>query len=943
MGSRSPSPLPGVAATTAAAGAAIPLHGRDEELETIAALLEAPRHGAGGALVIVAGPGLGRTALLEAALRRAGPGFRMLGTRGVRQERALPLSGLHRLLGPISESIRRLPAPQAAALAPVTGAGGDRGADSFVLYGAVCGLLAEASRSGPLLCWADDAHRLDRVSQEALAFAARRLAGDPVVMLFTARAGSAVAGRDALADIPRLRLTGVGEAAARRILADRTAGAPPVDLPADLAGELLELADGNPLALVELVAALTREQLSGEAPPPLALPSWSRLRGFYRRRCLGLSEGARRLLLMAVADDRLNLDTLARAAARAGIDMRELEAVQAAGLVRIEDEAVRVPSRPARSSLYADALPAERRAAHTALAAVLDPGWDRLRRSRHLAAAAAAAGAPDRRIADELAAAADGARDFAEASLARERAAALSPDPEVRAERLVAAAADAWTAGRPGRARILLRQAGPFIRNRRLRGLAGLLAGEMELRGGIPAVAARTLTQAADRLGGADPALAATALLWAGEAACAAGDRRFHLAVAGRAAALRPAGGPLTELMSDHLAGMAAGLRGRHEEAVVLLRRVLERAEPADDCATMNWASLAALALGADRRAQGLATRALAAARARGLANAVPWTLWVLAQAELFLGRHQAAMAVATEGLRLARAAGQPGCATDHLATLALLSAFHGDEDTATRHLAGISADVSRRGPVRAEAIASWARACLEIADDRPADAADRLLRMAGAGPAYPVVRVLATPHFVEAAVRSGRRATALRALEVFERWAEGTRSPVRLALAHRCRALLAEGDGDGTVEERFGAALRLHRHGGSAFELARTEFLYGHWLRRRRRPRDAREHLRSALRIFQDYDAERWADRARAELRAAGDTAERTASSVARGLGELTAQQEQVARLVAEGATNREIAARLGLSHRTIDHHLRNVFSRLGIRSRVELARLFG
>jgi DNA-binding NarL/FixJ family response regulator len=203
---------------------------------------------------------------------------------------------------------------------------------------------------------------------------------------------------------------------------------------------------------------------------------------------------------------------------------------------------------------------------------------------------------------------------------------------------------------------------------------------------------------------------------------------------------------------------------------------------------------------------------------------------------------------------------------------------------------------------------------------------------------AHPVVHVMATPHFVEAAVRSEETTGARQALEVFDRWATSTRNSVRLALSHRCHALLA-GD-DAEADEHFREALRLHARGDAAFELARTELLYGHRLRRGRKPRAAREHLRNALQIFAYYDAEHWTEHARAELRAAGEPAGETAAP--EGAGRLTTQQREIARLAAEGATNREIAARLVLSHRTVDHHLRNVFVRLGIRSRVELARFF-
>jgi DNA-binding CsgD family transcriptional regulator len=961
MGSRRPSVLSGADGMSVATGGPAVLHGRDHELEVLGTLLDRTLAGHGGALLIVAEPGLGRTALLDAAVRRAGPGFRTLGTRGIRQERAVPFAGLHQLLRPVAARIRWLPAPQADALAPVAGERRERAADALTLYGAVCGLLAETSLSGPVLCWVDDVEWLDRVSLAALAFTARRLTHEPVVMVFSAGDDHPrAAGPDPLADIPSLTLTGLDEAAGLGVLEDRTGGV----LPAELAGELLELACGRPLALVEFAEALTPGQLSGEAPPPRALPACSRLRGLYRRRFLRLPRAARRLALMAVADDRLDLDTLVRAAAQADIDLGALEPVLAAGLVRLDGQAVEVPNQLIRSCLYADAALAERHAAHAVLATVLDREWERSRRSWHLAAVA---GEPDGRLADELVAAAVAARrsgHLAESSRVWQRAAVLSPTMEARAERLIEAASDAWTAGRPRRAHALLRQVRPIAGTPELLGLAGLLRGEIELRDGIPAVGGRMLVEAADRLAGADRALAVRALARAGEAARITGDGHSCLAIAERAAALGGADeSPLVKLMLDHIAGMAATFQGRHEDAVAQLGRVLENADltgdmtgdTTEDCAAKTWASLAALTLGDDQRAQCLATQAVGAAREQGVVAPVPWALWALAQSELFLGRYPAALATSLEGLRLARAAGQANCAMDHVATIALLAAFQGDKETATRHLRDISGEVNRRGLARADAMGSWALACLDLVEDRPADAVGRLVPMAGAGPVHSVVRILATPHFVEAAVRCGRGGSSVRALRLYEGWAAGTRSPARLALAQRCRALLADGTraggaGDEKVEEHFGAALLLHRHGDSAFELARTEFLYGHWLRRRRRPSAAREHLRNALLTFQLYDAGQWADRARAELRAAGDTAPpgvgdaapSGAPGAAGGIDALTAQQEQIARLVAEGATNREIAARLGLSHRTVDHHLRNVFTRLGIRSRVELARLF-
>ncbi|MEU6754393.1 helix-turn-helix transcriptional regulator, partial [Spirillospora sp. NPDC046719] len=233
---------------------------------------------------------------------------------------------------------------------------------------------------------------------------------------------------------------------------------------------------------------------------------------------------------------------------------------------------------------------------------------------------------------------------------------------------------------------------------------------------------------------------------------------------------------------------------------------------------------------------------------------------------------------------------------------------------------------------------------------DRPGDAAARLRLPGGAGLAHPLARLLAAPHLVEALAYTGHRQRAARAAEDFTRWADATRTPGRLALARRCAALLAERDDEAAAH--YTEALRLHESADAVFELARTELLFGARLRRGRRPRAAREHLRTALRIFERYGAVPWTGQARAELRAAGDAGpapdpEAAAPRTAAGPGEppaltgLTAQQAHIARMVAEGATNREIAARLLLSPRTIDHHLRNVFTRLGIRSRVELARM--
>ncbi|MGI5224557.1 AAA family ATPase [Actinoallomurus sp. CA-142502] len=931
------------------------LRGRDDQLAVLEDLLARARAGRGGALSVLAEPGMGKTALLEWAVHRAGLDFRTLGIRGIRQESSLALAGLHRLLGPVADRIGCLPGRQAEVLRRVFD--GDGTADAFTLCTAVHALLARAAGDGPLLCWIDDVHWLDRPSLDAMAFAARRLGDAPVVMLFAAHNEHVTTPeRDRLAGIPRLPLPPLDETASTQVLADRCL----IGVTEDLAAGLTELTGGNPLALVEMAAALTPGQLSGDEPPPETLPPGSRLRAVYRRRFFRLSPDARRLALLAVADDRLDGRTLTRAAAVARLDLRELEAVRAWGLVRVDGESITVPSPVIRGALYADAPLSERNAVHELLASVLDDDRQRARRVWHRAALACEAN--DALAAELCAAAAEAgaAGRYTDSSRAWQRAATLTRDPDEQANVLLAAATDAWLAGRSRRARSLVRRLAPAARQGPLRGRADLLRGEIELRDGRPAAGRRLLLDAADRLAGHDRRSAVVALAYAGEASCLNGDLRRYLAIAERAAALRGRHEPPdTELLFAHFEGMSATYRGRHQEAVEPLRRTVRLADATDDCAAKVWAGMAAQMLGDDQRTHELAGEAVRLSIGPDAA-VKPWALAYLALADLWLGRYPSATAHSMEGLRLARAAGQENHAIDHLATMALLAALQGDKDTARVRLDAVSDAAARRVLARPGAFTTWALACLELIEERPADAAGRLRLMSPPSPeewpgaracrfarsdslmartwhAHPVVHVMATPHFVEAAVRCDERTGARQALEVFDRWAASTRNAVRLALSHRCHALLARDDAE--ADEHFREALRLHQRGDSAFEMARTELLYGRRLRRGRKPRAAREHLRNALQIFEYYEAEHWTESARAELRAAGETAP---ASVPKGAEELTTQQHQIARLAAEGATNREIAARLFLSHRTVDHHLRNVFVRLGIRSRVELARFF-
>ncbi|WP_238432835.1 helix-turn-helix transcriptional regulator [Micromonospora tarensis] len=353
---------------------------------------------------------------------------------------------------------------------------------------------------------------------------------------------------------------------------------------------------------------------------------------------------------------------------------------------------------------------------------------------------------------------------------------------------------------------------------------------------------------------------------------------------------------------------------------------------------TLTCAAAAGLLVAVDGAAHRLAERAVGLARERGELSMLPRALELRAIAEYWLGRHEAAAETSRDGLRVARATGQVNCANVHLGMLAVLAAIRADRDTSLRRVREIGESPTPGS--RPHALAGWALAVLDLVDGRPAEAADRLASLArlGTGRGQVLVQVMATPYLVEAAAHLAHRPAATAALAVFDRWASSTASPLRRALSARCHALLAP-RGGADAERAFQAALRLHPTEAGMFERARTELLFGQELRRSRRPRDARTHLHQAREMFSLLGVERWAEQATTELRAAGESIGPPDLPAARLL---TGQQLRIAELVAEGATNREIAARMFLSTRTVDHHLRNVFHRLGIRSRTELARAF-
>ncbi|MFD7855080.1 LuxR C-terminal-related transcriptional regulator [Streptomyces microflavus] len=562
---------------------------------------------------------------------------------------------------------------------------------------------------------------------------------------------------------------------------------------------------------------------------------------------------------------------------------------------------------------------------------------------------------PDTVLAARLEAAATSSYPHAERSSALSRAAALTAEQPLRSARFAGAAEQAALAGDPARARALLARTGAAGEHTTAPGLAPYVHGLLALRSGPAADAHEALLAAAALLGPHDPRRALDALLGAAEAAWVMGDAPGYLTAMGR---VDPT--PYDRAFASYRVGMRAVLAGRTEAGHALLRQCLDPAYPGDpdsaDPVSRNGsaaapaallrAGVAALVLGEVAVACRTGARALAAVRTRGPDALLPQALEHLAYAELRAGLHAGARAHALEGLHAARRTGQPNSSVHLHAVLALAASVEGPAEACAAHCDAALAGAGPHGLAQPATLATWARARADLAAGRSEEAAARLGPLVRPGPrqGHFAARMLAVPCYVEAAVLAGRgaeEAGELRAaVAEFAGWTARTADPQAPAQLARCHALLATAE---EADARYAEALAHHDRAGGDFERARTQLLYGQWLRRRRRTREARTPLRDALVAFQRCSARAWAERAGGELRAAGEPVGAVRDTGDGALSALTPQQQRIARCVAEGATNREVALRLSLSPRTVDHHLRNVFAALGIRSRTELARLLG
>jgi DNA-binding CsgD family transcriptional regulator len=904
------------------------LYGRDAERSIIAGLLQEARGSRGGVLVVRGAAGVGKSALLDDARDRASD-MQVLRCAGIESEAALPFAALHQLLRPVLDYVDRLPKLQATALRGALGVADGGGEDRFGVYLAVLSLLAEVAERDPLLCLVDDAHWLDDASADALVFVARRVGADPVALLFASREDE---GRRFTTALPELRLGGLDPVAAGALL-DRHASVP---LSQEARQRLVEATGGHPLGLIELPDCLSAAQLAGTEPLQTPLPVGTHVERTFLARVRRLPPDTQTLLLVAAADDSRDATTILRAAALLGVEIAALDAAERAGLVRLRGSTLALYHPLVRSAVYQAAPRTQRQAVHRALADAFDGEVDADRRAWHRAAASLQ---PDPSVADELGLAAERARrrtGYAAASLAYERAATLTLDERLRGRRLIAAAECAWVAGRTERARMLLERARPLAVEPIERADLDQHRGLLEMTEGDPGDACQLLVRAAADVAPLDADRALHLLAVASVAAVYAVDRTAAVRIAELAGGLPATGAVSARMLAQLLVGLGAHARGDHPEAAARLRATLALEGQLDDegvgetPVSLMHVGRAAIFLGDDAAAYRIQRRAAYRARAAGALGVLTQILPRLALAELWAGHPAAATADATEGLRLARELGQQDLAGYQLVVLALLAAYRGDEREC-RSLAAQGRELAEaRRFVLVIEFAQWALTLLELGRGQAAEALLRARDIGATDAGY-----WAGLDRIEAAVGAGDRETAQGWLDSFAAWTENGSAWAGAVLLH-ARALLAEDEPE--ADHLFRAALAGHDQAARPFERARTELAFGAFLRRSGRRVEARTHLAAALDGFDTLGARLWGERARVELRASGQTARRRDSSTS---DRLTPQELQVAHYVAQGLSNREAGNLLFLSPRTIAFHLRNVFTKLGISSRTELARL--
>ncbi|WP_052424091.1 ATP-binding protein [Nonomuraea candida] len=894
----------------------VSLVGREREVAAIDAVLA--RSPEQGDALIVRGPaGIGKTALLEAAMAGArGRGMTVMSTAGVEGEAHLPFAGLHLLLLPLLDAVAKLPPRQREALDSAFGRGQAR-VEPFLIAMAVLTLLGEAAASRPLLVVVDDVHWLDAPTVEALAFVARRIRADPIAVLFAVRDDH----RTHLDDcgLSELTLGGLGHRDAETLL-DRRAPR----LGAGARRRVLAEADGNPLALVELPRVVDGEPEPG---PAALLPLTARLERAFAVRLADLPPPTRALLLAAAADDGRHLATALAAGSLVAGERLTVAALTPATEGRLIDLAAgefRFRHPLVRSAIYHRATPGERLAVHQALAEVHAADPDRQAWHR-----AAALSHPDAAVATELVNVARRAHRrgaVAVAVAALRRSAQLTEGPTLRANRLLQAAELAFELGDRALLADLLAQVDPGVLTALGQARLAWLREVLE-EGRTPVSRLIDTIESVSTLG--DTALAmnvvraaATRCWWTEPGP----DVRRRVAELAERLAPSPDDPELLACLS-----LAGGLE-RGAEVIERLRRL--RGARLDGVQN-RLLGVAATCVGAFDLAGGFLEAAVAELRAQGRLGALTQALSSLIWEQVFCGDWAGANLVADECERLAREIGQPRWVAAALAARALLAGQRGQAGLGRALAAEAERELGPNGAASVLALVLYARGVTALCAGQHAEAFGYLRRIADAQDVayHPLWRLFSVSEMAEAAVGSGQEEAFRAILAELEEAAAGAPAPLAHVGLRHARALLAD------AEPLYEAALAADLTRWPTAR-ARIWLAHGSWLRRHKRVKEARESLRTARDTCDALGLAAWGERARQELRAAGETA---AGRVPAGSDNLSAQELQIARLAAAGLSNREIGQQLYLSHRTVSTHLYRVFPKLGISSRAQLRDALG
>ncbi|MDQ6882946.1 MAG: LuxR family transcriptional regulator [Candidatus Dormibacteraeota bacterium] len=921
------------------------LLGRSDAQARIAALLDHARSGVSAALILRGEPGIGKSALLQFAALKA-DAMTVLSATGIEAESELPYAGLSELLLPVLELLPEIPGPQADALAAALALRPAIAQDPFPVLAATLSLLALAAERQPVLALVDDAQWLDAASRDALLFVARRLHADRAALLFAVREGEPIEFRPP--GVPELVLGGLDYDAARDLIAHSAAS--PVS--AVVVDRMQDATRGNPLAILESLQVLSPEQLAGMAPLEEPLPTGPGIQRSYERRVARLTDETRKTLLLVAASGSGSIDEVRRAGDAFGARLSALDRAEVAGLIRNDGLRLQFQHPLIRAAVYHGATAPDRRAAHAALATALTDSKSLVARAWHLAAAAQG---EDEQVAATLAAAAVEARGrsgLAAASRAFERAARLTPDSEQRAARLHEAGTDAYVGGESQRGIALLDEARELAGEIPLQAAIAHSRARAEMWTGSPARARRILLHAVDQIEDADPASATLMLVDAATTAIQEGDVEADfkgtvteaLRVAERAyrVGLRAGGQPEAAAAGAYGKALLAFVRpdqSQRDEAHRLLLQSLEAIDEGESLQLavqlINSAASFLFYEEFDRMRVPLESL-IAAARNASAPGALPYALGHLSELDFRTGRWAQAYAEASEAVALATELGHMFSLIYALACLGWIEAARGMEADCRAHLTRL-AGVSPHAKTIVGGYSARIGGLLHLGYGRNEEAITYL------EPLSTLLRSTAlvaapwlfqeTPDLIEAYVHVGRRSDAALALAAFDNQAAVTIGTWSRAAAERCRGLLED-----DFAPAFKSALKLHDSTSMPFERARTELCYGERLRRAKQRSEAREHLHWALDTFEAIGAEPWAERARNELRATGETIRRGRAAT----DDLTLQELQVALKVAEGKTNREAAAALFISPKTVEAHLSRIYSKLGLRSRTELAHRF-